>query len=141
MVEEEMKTEADPTTVPVAKTEPNRKAKTKPVKKLAATKKKAARARSSALPAKKAKKAKKPPATAKRTAAKKKAAKKGRPRHWTDTHAQLVMHATPELVAKLDRKLEALGRALKLEPNTRGKRSGRITRGQVIRALVEKACR
>ena len=52
------------------------------------------------------------------------------PGHWSKTHAQLVLHATPELVAKLDRKLSSLGKTLKLE---------RPTRGSVLRALVEKA--
>jgi hypothetical protein len=52
------------------------------------------------------------------------------PGHWSKTHAQLVLHATPQLVAKLDRKLATLGKRFKLE---------RPTRGSVVRALVEAA--
>jgi len=51
------------------------------------------------------------------------------PKHWSATHAQLVMHATPELVKRLDRKLGALAKRLRCKPS----------RGSVIRALVEKA--
>lgn len=65
------------------------------------------------------------------SAPKKKRGKRGGkvPGHWSKTHAQLVLHATPELVKKLDRKLEALGKRLGCNP----------TRGAVVRALVERA--
>jgi len=67
------------------------------------------------------------------SAVKKTPAKRGqkkRPGHWTDTKAQLVLHATPQLVDKLDRALTRLGKKFKLD---------RATRGSVIRALVEQA--
>lgn len=54
------------------------------------------------------------------------------PGHWSDTHAQLVIHAHPSLIAKLDRKIAKLGKLLKLD---------KPTRGSIVRALVEKACR
>ena len=52
------------------------------------------------------------------------------PGHWSKTHAQLVIHAMPELVAKLDRAISRLGKKLKLD---------RPTRGSVVRALVQAA--
>ena len=76
-------------------------------------------------------------ATAKRKPSKGRGTKRGKrsgkvPGHWSKTHAQLVLHATPELVAKLDRKIKALGKSLKLD---------KPTRGSVLRALVERACK
>jgi hypothetical protein len=52
------------------------------------------------------------------------------PGHWSKTHAQLVIHAHPSLVAKLDRSLARIGKRLKLE---------NPTRGSVVRGLVEAA--
>lgn len=89
-------------------------------------------------PKKAASKPKKKPAKRKSAASsrpgsarKKKPGKRGKavPKHWSKTHAQLVLHATPELVAKLDRKLKTLAKRLKCNP----------TRGAVVRALVTKA--
>lgn len=57
--------------------------------------------------------------------------RRAKPRHWTETKAQLVIHSTPQLVAKLDRALTRLGKRLKLEVKP--------TRGSVVRALVEAA--
>jgi hypothetical protein len=82
----------------------------------------------------------KTPKTAKATKSKAapRAAKKGR---WSDEHAQLVLHCSHQLLAAFDRKLKGIAKRLKLSPATRGKGMGRITRGQVIRALVERACK
>jgi hypothetical protein len=77
----------------------------------------------------KAKKAHASPKAATKTKKSGKGTKK-RPRHWTDTKAQLVMHATPQLVDKLDKALPRLGKKFKID---------RPTRGSIVRKLVEEA--
>ncbi len=56
---------------------------------------------------------------------------KKRAAKWSDTKAQLVVHATQALLTKFDKALPRLGKSLKV--------TAKITRGSVLRALVEKA--
>jgi hypothetical protein len=90
---------------------------------------KAKKAAAKKRPAKPAKKKTASRASSKQASAPKK--KRGKaPKHWSDTHAQLVVHAHPSLIAKLDKAISRLGKSLKLD---------RPTRGSIVRALVEKA--
>lgn len=55
-----------------------------------------------------------------------------KPGHWSKTHAQLVIHAHPALIAKLDKSIARLSKTLKLEGRNQ-------SRGGIVRALVERA--
>ena len=110
MTEEKSETQVQPTT------EPNKKPK--PAKE---SKRSAASSKQASAPKKK---------PAKRGAKKKAAKKARRMGKWAETHGQLVVHATPELVRKFTAAVPRLGKALKLE---------NPTRGTILRAWVERA--
>jgi len=57
--------------------------------------------------------------------------KRGKTAKWSDTKAQLVVHATHALLTKFDKALPRLGKSLKI--------AAKVTRGSVLRALVERA--
>lgn len=92
-------------------------------------------------------KARRPKASSRRGA--KAAARSKKPRarakakreKWSDKHAQLVVHCSFEILKKFDRKLTTIAKRMGLKPQALGKGAGRITKGQVLRAMVEKACR
>jgi hypothetical protein len=88
----------------------------------------------SSKPASAPKKKRAKPAAKRAAKTKKKAAKpsKARAGSWAETHGQLVVHATPELIKRFQANVARLGKSLKVE---------NPTRGSVLRAMVEAACK